>query len=288
MSRHVESPPPDPGPAEARPRPGRWRGRTVVVKVSGRLLDGGLAGTIAADLALLHRSGARVVVVHGGGSAVSRMMERLGHEPAFVDGLRVTDASTMELVEAVLGGRVNKRLVARLQGEGLPAAGIAGLDGGLLRAAPHPRAATLGRVGRVEAVEPSLLRVLLREGFLPVVSPVAGDGRGRSYNLNADDAAAALAGALGAGRLVLLTDVDGVYRDGEDEPVAELDPAGARDLVARGVATRGMAPKLDACLAALGAGVESAHVVGGGTRHALLSGLPGGAGLGTTIRGRGS
>lgn len=275
--------------AEALAYVGRWRGRAVVVKVSGGLVEGGLAGTLAGDLALLHRAGIEVVVVHGGGATVTRLAERLGRQPTFVDGLRVTDDATMELVEMALGGGVNTRLTAGLQAAGAPAAGVSGLDGGLLRAAPHPAAATLGRVGRVEGVDPTLARSLLAEGFLPVVSPVAGDGEGRTYNVNADEAAAALAGALGAEKLVLLTDVDGVYRDGDrgDGPVAELDPAGARDLVARGVADRGMAPKLEACLAALEAGVGCAHVVGGATPHAVLLELFTDAGVGTMIRRQG-
>lgn len=263
-----------------------WRGRTVAVKVGGSLLAGGVPDDLAEDLSLLHRAGVRTLLVHGGGPDVSRVVERMGGTPEFVDGLRVTDDETMDVVVMVLAGRVNKRIVLRLQEAGAPAVGVAGVDGDLLRVRSHPAAERLGRVGEVDTVDPSLVESLFDGGFFPVVSPVGTDGEGRSYNVNADAAAAATAAALGAEKLVLVTDVEGILAEGADGPelVSELDPAGARGLIREGVVSRGMVPKVEACLSALEAGVRSAHVVGTASPHAVLRELLTDRGAGTMIR----
>jgi len=264
-----------------------WRGRTVAVKVGGSVLTDGVPGDLAEDLALLHRAGVRTVLVHGGGPDVSRVVERMGGSPEFVDGLRVTDDETMDAVVMVLTGRVNKRIVLRLQEAGARAVGVAGVDGGLIRVRPHPAAERLGRVGEIDAVDPSLVETLFDGGFFPVVSPVGADGEGKSYNVNADSAAAAVAASLGAEKLVLVTDVEGILAGGPDGPelVSELDPAGARDLIHEGVVSSGMVPKVEACLSALEAGVRSAHVVGTASPHAVLRELLTERGAGTMIRG---
>lgn len=263
-----------------------WRGRTVAVKVGGSVLDDGMPGGLPQDLALLHRAGIRTVVVHGGGAEVDRVLRSMGRSPAFVDGLRVTDDPTMEAVEMVLSGRVNKEVVRLLEQTGIGAAGVSGADGGLLRVRPHPDADRIGRVGRVERVDASLLETLLDAGFLPVVSPVGADRDGRCHNVNADAAAAAAAAALGAEKLVLATDVEGILRavDGETELVSELDPGEARELVREGVVSSGMVPKVRACLSALEDGVRSAHVVGVESPHAVLRELLTERGVGTMIR----
>lgn len=294
-----------------------WRGRTVVVKVGGSVLDGepeaghgagaaaetagepapglhagaaagtrGRHGTAAEDLALLHRAGIRTVVVHGGGPEVSRLLARLDLPARFEQGLRVTDGPTMQVAEMVLSGDVNKRLAARLAAAGAPAVGISGRDGGLLLVRPHPDAERLGFVGEADRVEPALLRTLLDAGYLPVVSPVGADASGRPYNVNADAAAAAVAVGLGAEKLILLTDVAGIFAGdpGAPELVSELDAAETRRLVAEGTISRGMVPKVKACLAAVGAGVPSAHIVGAGKSHALLIELFTEEGIGTMIR----
>lgn len=264
-----------------------WRGRTVAVKVGGSVLAGGMPTGLAGELALLHRAGVRTVVVHGGGPEVSGVVEKMGGSPEFVDGLRVTDRETMDAVVMVLAGRVNKRVVLRLQEAGVRATGVAGVDAGLLRVRAHPDAERLGRVGRVDRVDPSLPEALLGGDFLPVVAPVGTDGRGRTFNVNADAAAAALAAALGAEKLVLVTDVAGILQesgDGAAEPISTLSPGEARGLVAEGVVSSGMVPKVEACLAALDGGVGSAHVVGGGTEHAVLRELLTDRGAGTMIR----
>ena len=258
-----------------------WRGRTVAVKVGGSVLADGVPEALAEDLALLHRAGVRTVLVHGGGPEVSGVLKEMGGSPEFVDGLRVTDGETMDVVVMVLAGRVNKRIVLRLQEAGVRAAGVSGVDGGLLRVRSHPAADRLGRVGEVERVEPSLVEVLFEGGFLPVLSPVGTDGRGRCFNVNADAAAAAVASALGAEKLVLVTDVRGILRGGE--LVSALTPEEARRLVADGTVSRGMVPKVEACLSALEAGVRSAHVVGTGTEHAVLRELLTDRGAGTMI-----
>lgn len=275
--------------AEALGYAAEWQGRTVAVKVGGSLLADGFPEGLAEDLALLHRAGVRTVLIHGGGPEVSGVLERMGGSSDFVDGLRVTDEETLDVVVMVLAGRVNKRVVLRLQEAGVRAAGVAGLDGGLLRVRSHPEADRLGRVGEVEGVDPSLVRTLFERGFFPVVSPVGTDGEGRSYNVNADAAAAALATALEAEKLVLVTNVEGVLRRGEDgtELVSELDPTEARGLVREGVVSAGMVPKVRACLSALEGGVRSAHVVGTASPHAVLRELLTERGAGTMIRGTG-
>lgn len=264
-----------------------WRGRTVAVKVGGSVLGDGVPDGLAEDLALLHRSGVRTALVHGGGPEVSRVLDRVGGSSEFVDGLRVTDDETMAVVEMVLAGRVNKRIVLRLQESGVRAVGVSGVDGGLLRVGAHPEAVRLGRVGRVERVDPALVESLLAGDFLPVISPIGADGEGKSYNVNADAAAAAIAGALGAEKLVLVTNVEGILREGAVGPelVSELSPGGARRLVREGVVSRGMVPKVEACLSALEVGVRTAHVVGTGSPHALLRELLTESGAGTMIRG---
>lgn len=271
-----------------------WRGRRVVIKVGGSILDepgeaerG--AATAAADVALLHRAGVRAVVVHGGGPEVSRLLDRLDLPATFVGGLRVTDGPTMDVVEMVLSGRVNKRLVSGLAAAGAPAVGISGRDGGLLRVRPHPDAERLGFVGEVERAAPGVLDALLEAGYLPVVSPVGSDQEGRPYNVNADGAAAALAAALGAEKLILLTDVPGVLTGDASAPElrSELDLEETRRLVTDGTISRGMVPKVEACLAALAGGVTGAHIVGADEPHGLLVELFTEEGIGTMIRGGG-
>jgi len=263
----------------------RWRGKTVVVKLGGSVLAHAESATLE-DVVLLQRAGVRIVLVHGGGPEITRMLDRLGHTAHFVDGLRVTDEETMEVVEMVLTGRVNKRLVAAIERAGGRAAGISGKDGSLLVARPHPKASALGHVGEVERVEPEILTALIEAGFVPVISSVGVDEGGVSYNLNADLAAAALAVALEAQKLILLTDVDGVLRTegGERRLVSELDAEAARGMLDTDQLAGGMIPKLEASLAAIQGGVESAHIVGTSDPDGLLIELLTDAGIGTMIR----
>jgi len=265
----------------------RWRGKTVVIKLGGSVLDQASDATLE-DVVLLQRAGLKPVLVHGGGIEISRMLDRLGHTPRFIDGLRVTDADTMEVVEMVLAGRVNSRLVAGIEAAGGKAAGLSGKDGSLLVARPHPSAGSLGHVGEVERVAPDVLKAMVEGGFVPVVSSIGTDRAGTTYNLNADDAAAALAVTLHAEKLILLTDVDGVLRTegGESRLVSELDLPTARAMLESGEVAGGMIPKLKACLTAVEGGVESAHIVGARDPDGLLIELLTDRGIGTMVRSR--
>lgn len=249
----------------------------VVVKLGGRSLDTpGAPGQLAEALAAL--PGARVLV-HGGGAEVSAWLARAGIEPRFADGLRVTDAPTLEIATAVLAGLANKRLVARLRAAGLPAFGLSALDGGLLACAPHPDAARLGAVGAVTGADVTALHALLAQGLLPVVASI-GQCDGALLNLNADDAACALAAALGARDLVLLSDTPGLMLGGA--PVATLGPAALAAALAGDEVHGGMRPKLRAARAALAAGVGRVHIAAWDGPDALAR-LFEGRGAGTTL-----
>ena len=263
-----------------------WRGRRVVIKLGGRALEEERLGTVIEDIVLLQRAGLLPILVHGGGPEISETLERFGHEARFVDGLRVTDRATMEVVEMVLAGSVNTRVVRLVQQAGGEAVGLSGRDGGLLRVAPHPRR-ELGFVGEVVAVEEAVLGALLSAGFIPIVATLGLGPGGESYNVNADTAAASLAVAVRAEKLLVLTDVRGIRRpgpDGSEQLVSELAPETAAELVTTGVVQKGMIPKLEACLAAIAGGVPSAHIVGADLPHSLLVELFTDRGSGTMIR----
>jgi acetylglutamate kinase len=270
---------------EALPYIREFAGTTIVIKYGGAAMTTpDLKTSFARDVALLRLVGINAVVVHGGGPDISRYSDRLGLEVRFVHGLRVTDAPTMELVKMVLVGKINKEIVAQLQVAGAPAVGLAGDDGGLIRAvkAETPDA-DLGFVGRVDAID---ARVLDRLGdFVPVVASVGVDGRGQSYNINADTVAAALAGAVGARKVIFLTDVEGLYRDPADPStlISECALAEVRELLASGSVGSGMLPKLQAVSDALVHGVSAAHIVDGRMPHSVLMELFTEEGLGTMV-----
>jgi len=268
---------------EALPWITRWAGRTVVVKYGGSVADGG--GTFASDVALLHRVGLRVVVVHGGGPQISRLSGRLGIEPRFVQGRRVTDPATLDVVQMVLLGQVNPQLVGAISAAGATAVGVSGTDGTLLTVAPAD--AALGRVGDVAAVNPHVLSTLLDEGAVPVVAPLGRGPDGLPYNVNADAAAGALAAALHADKLLVLTNVAGLYDDfgaeGGGTLLATTTPAHLRELLAAGALSDGMVPKIASVLTALDAGVASAHLLDGRAEHALLLEIFTDEGVGTMI-----
>ncbi|MDR7483262.1 MAG: acetylglutamate kinase [Armatimonadota bacterium] len=266
-----------------------WRGKTVVVKYGGSVMDAGAAGTVIEDLVLLKAAGIHPVLVHGGGPEITRMLERVGKPTRFVDGLRVTDEETMEIVEMVLAGRANKALVTLIGQAGGSAVGVSGKDAGLLRARRWEGAADLGLVGEVVEVRADLLRTLSEAGHIPVVASLGLGPGGESLNLNADHAAAALAAAVGASKLIILTDVPGVMRtrDGTPALISSLTAAEARALIADGTVSRGMIPKVEACLMTLERGVPSAHIIGTEAPHALLLELFTEEGIGTMITGGG-
>ena len=250
--------------------------KPIVIKVGGGALRGGALG----DLPVILADGTPVVVVHGGGPQLTRMLDSLGIESRFREGLRVTDPATLEVAEMVFAGGVNKGLVRGLQTLGVPAAGISGTDGPTLLVDPVEE---LGRVGEVSSVEPGLVRTLWNGGFVPVIAPL-GLGPEGAYNVNADAAAAALAVNLGAGHLFLLTDVDGLLRDGER--VAELDAGESEDFVRSGLAGGGMVPKLRAATEAARGGVR-ARVLNG-NKGGVLAGALSGEEVGTLIHGGGA
>jgi acetylglutamate kinase len=261
-----------------------WKGKTVVVKFGGSVLDAIGRSTIAEDLALLKGAGIDPVLVHGGGPEITRMLERLGKPSTFVHGLRVTDAETMEVVEMVLAGRANKSLVSAITQAGGRAVGLSGKDGRMLLARKYESDVDLGQVGEVAAVDPALVRAVSEDGYIPVIASIGIGADGTSYNLNADTAAGALAIAVGASKFILLTDVDGVYRDREARTlVSELRAAEAESMTRDGTISRGMIPKVAACLDAIRGGVPSAHIINGTVPHALLVELFTERGIGTML-----
>jgi len=236
--------------------------KTIVVKIGGSMAeDRKCLEELAADLKQLADSGTRVVLVHGGGKDINRNLQWLGQEPRFVDGLRVTDSAAMDMVEMTLSGRVNKLLVRLLTTAGAKACGISGVDGGLFGATPMRQDGALGQVGRVTSVKTELVEALWAGGFVPVVSPVSAGLDGNSWNVNADDAAAALAGALVADRLVFVSDVPGVL-DADKNRIPALDPLAIEELISTGVANGGMIPKLRGCAGTVAAGVSGVVISG--------------------------
>jgi acetylglutamate kinase len=261
----------------------RFRGIRAVIKVGGAaMLEARLEEQFAEDILLLRSVGLLPVVVHGGGPEITRTMERMGQKPEFIDGLRVTDPASMEIVEMVLTGSVNQRIVAALNRSGSRAVGLSGKDGGLIRARKLEGERDLGRVGRVEAVDPTLVDLLERDGYIPVISPVALGEEGSSYNLNADTAAAAVARALKAEKLIFLSDVPGLVE--ADRVVSELTSDQLKLRLERDEVRPGMRPKLEAALSALAGGVGSVHIVDGRVQHNLIAELFTDRGVGTLIR----
>lgn len=272
--------------AEALPYIRTYHGRIVVVKVGGAALDDAeLAQVVAEDIALMSLVGIRLVVVHGGGPQVSEEMRARGVEPEFVDGLRVTGDAAMEVVRRVLVGSINATLVARLCRAGLQAVGVTGQDAGLVTAtaARGPSGETLGRVGRVSEVNPRLLLDMLGGGYTPVVAPVATGVDGGPMNVNADEVAGAVAAALGAAKVVYLTNVQGLYRDLGDSGslVSELSRRELEAIVPK--LSDGMRPKAESAVAALTGGVGKAHILDGRVDHALLLEVFTAAGIGTQV-----
>ena len=271
--------------AEALPYIQKYYGKTIVVKYGGNaMISEELRQAVISDIILLHLVGIQVVVVHGGGPEISAMLKKIGKESGFVDGLRYTDDETMEVVQQVLCGKVNKDLVATLNAVGGRALGLCGMDAGLFQARKLDE--KYGLVGEMVRVDPAIVRDALADGYIPVVSTVAQGIDGETaYNINADTAAAKLAVALGAEKLILLTDVRGLLRDPKDEstllPVVELSQVPG--LVKDGVIQGGMIPKVDCCVEAVRSGVENAVILDGRIPHSILIELLSNEGIGTML-----
>jgi acetylglutamate kinase len=269
---------------EALPYIHRFRGAVVVVKYGGNaMVDPALARAVADDVVLLRAVGLRPVVVHGGGPQISELMARLGKEPEFRHGLRVTDAETVDIARMVLVGKVNRDIVAAINVHGPIAVGLSGEDAGLILASAHN--ADLGFVGEVAAVNPGILHKLLAEDLIPVVSTIGSDADGQAYNINADTVAGALAEALGAEKAVFLTDVAGLLTDVDDPGslISRITAGELQAMIDRGELTGGMIPKTAAALHAVRNGVGSVHLLDGREPHVVLLELFSDAGIGTMI-----
>ncbi len=269
---------------EALPYIRRFFDKTIVIKYGGSAMrEEALRGSFALDVVLLKYIGLRPVIVHGGGPQIGHILERLGKTSRFVGGLRVTDDETMDVVEMVLGGKVNREIVALVQRAGGRAVGLTGSDGDMIRVARHRvDGEDVGRVGRVVGVEPAPIAAVAEAGFVPVIAPIGVDESGVTHNVNADEAAGAIARALGAEKLILLTDVEGV-KDAQGRLIHSLSIAEARKLIGEGTIRDGMIPKLQCCIAALESGVQRTHVVDGRMLHAVLLEMFTDGGVGTLI-----
>jgi acetylglutamate kinase len=270
--------------AEALPYLRPYAGQTVLIKYGGHAMgNGGNGDPFARDIVLLKQVGINPIVVHGGGPQIGHMLQRLGIKSNFVNGLRVTDRETMEVVEMVLAGTVNKQLVAAINAAGGSAVGLSGKDGGLIRARKLTRNGDLGFVGEPERIETGVLAALRQADIIPVIAPVGIGADGETYNINADTVAGAIAAAVTAKRFLLLTDVPGVL-DVEKRLIPELTAAQARRLIADGTISGGMIPKVETCLDAIDGGAEGAVILDGRVPHAILLELFT-EGAGTLIRG---
>ena len=270
--------------AEALPYIRAFTGKTVVIKYGGNAMtDPALADLFAQDVVLMRLVGMNPVVVHGGGPQISDLMRRLGKEPEFVDGLRVTDAESVDIVRMALVGKVNREIVASLNQHGSYAVGLSGEDAGLIKV--EMRDERLGFVGDVTSIDASIVQKLCNEELIPVIATVGVDELGQAYNINADTVAGAIALALQAEKLVYLTDVSGIYADYPDESslINHTDVPGLERLLVDGKADGGMIPKLESCLQALQGGVRSAHILDGRIPHALLLEFFTREGIGTMV-----
>ena len=271
---------------EALPYIKKFVGKTIVVKYGGNaMINEHLKEQVMEDITLLWLIGVKVVLVHGGGPEINDLMARLGKKPEFVDGLRVTDKETVDIVQMVLAGKVNKSLVTLLQSKGGNAVGISGIDGGLIEA--KIKNERLGFVGKITKVDPQPIVDLLEKNYIPVVSTVASDHEGNVYNINGDTAAAYIAGALGAERLIMMTDVAGILRDVNDPSslITGITVNEAKTLYEEGVISGGMIPKVDCCIEAISAGVKDVTIMDGRVPHAILMELLTDEGAGTMIVG---
>jgi acetylglutamate kinase len=273
--------------SEALPYIQQFAGRTVVVKYGGAAMkDSTLKEQVIRDVVFLSCVGLRPILVHGGGPEINSWLDKLGIEPQFKNGLRVTDAATMDVVEMVLVGRVNKEIVALINYAGGLAVGLCGKDGNLITARPQGEAG-IGFVGEVCNVDIKILNTLVSSGYIPVVSSVAADETGQAYNINADTVAGEIAAAMGAEKLILLTDTRGILKDYKDPStlIPKVDIQQARELIDNGTVAGGMIPKVNCCVRSLAQGVKATHIIDGRIPHALLLEIFTDIGIGTMLVG---
>ena len=262
----------------------KYSGKIVVIKYGGNAMKSEqLKQQVMEDITLLWLIGVKVVLVHGGGPEISQTMKALGKEAVFVDGLRVTDEETMDIVQMVLAGKVNKSLVNLIQTKGGHAVGVSGVDGGIIEAAvKDPR---LGLVGKITKIRTQPIEDLLEKNYIPVISTIASDRQGNTYNINGDTAAAYIAGALGAERMFLMTDIAGILRDKDDPAtlIPNLTTTEAKQLQEEGIISGGMIPKVECCIEALEHGVKNVVIMDGRTPHSILMELLTDEGAGTMV-----
>ena len=271
---------------EALPYIQKFNRKIIVVKYGGSAMSNEeLQKNVIKDVTLLKLVGFKPIIVHGGGKAISRWVEKVGKGPSFVNGLRVTDEETMEIAEMVLG-RVNKNLVTMVEELGVKAVGISGKDGGLLKVEKkYSDGKDIGFVGNITEVDPKVIYDLLEKDFLPIIAPIGLDENFQTYNINADDAACAIAKAVGADKLVFLTDIEGLYRDINDKStfISRLTASQAESLISEGVIGGGMLPKLGNCTSAVRNGVNRVHILDGRIPHCMLLEIFTNQGIGTAI-----
>ncbi len=264
----------------------QYVGKVVIIKYGGNaMIDETLKQQVMEDIALLWLIGVKVVLIHGGGPEISDMMKKLGKQPEFVDGLRVTDKETVDIVQMVLAGKVNKSLVTLLQMKGGHAVGLSGMDGGIIEA--RIKDDRLGFVGEIVKVRSQPITDLLEKNYIPVISTVASDRQGNVYNINGDTAAAYIAGAMDAERLIMMTDVAGILRDKDDPStlIPKVTVSEAKKLYDDGIVSGGMIPKVDCCIEAINAGVKNVTIMDGRIPHAILMELLTDEGAGTMVMG---
>lgn len=272
---------------EALPYIKKFYGSTVVIKYGGSAMTSQeLKNSVMQDIALLKFVGLKPVIIHGGGPEINKELSLIGKKSEFINGLRVTDEETMQVVEMVLSGKINKEIVAELQLQGLKAVGISGKDGGtIISKKKIIEEGDLGLVGEIESVDTKLIRTLMDNDFVPVVAPIGGDGKGETYNINADYAAVAIAGALDAIKLIYLTDVSGVLKDVNDPasiiPFIKVEKI--KEMIADGTIVGGMVPKVECCIAGVEAGVSNVHILDGRQEHCLLLEIFTPQGIGTLV-----
>ena len=264
----------------------QYNGKIVVIKYGGNaMVNDTLKHQVMEDIVLLHLIGVHVVLVHGGGPEITEMMARLGKKPEFVDGLRVTDKETMDIVQMILAGKVNKTLVSLIETNGGHAIGLSGMDGSLIEAEPKdPR---LGYVGKVTKINIQPINDLLERGYIPVISTIGWDSQGNAYNINGDTAAAYIAGALKAERMILMTDIAGILRDPHNPEtlISSITPHEINDLRQQGIISGGMIPKVECCQEAIRAGVRNVVIMDGRIPHSILMELLTEEGAGTMVMG---
>ncbi|MEN6372587.1 MAG: acetylglutamate kinase [Armatimonadota bacterium] len=261
-----------------------YYGKTIVIKYGGNaMIDDNLKVSVLRDIVLLRFVGMNPILVHGGGPEINRMLKRIGKEPEFIGGLRVTDEETMEIVEMVLAGKSNKGIVSIINTLDGKAVGLSGKDANLIEA--ERAGGGLGLVGNIKKINPDILKTLVEEGYIPVISSVAIGPNGESLNVNADHIAGAIAAAVGATKLIVLTDVTGILEDKDDPSTlrSSLTSKEAKDMISSGKIDRGMIPKVEACITALNGGVERAHIIDGTLRHSLLMEIFTDTGIGTML-----